>query len=155
LARTAIKLDASDPDLDLNARARRLGPVVPNPTLSNSSIFNQAHAHGASQFRPSNSSQTIYPSSGSAGSNAPQNPAVSLLAARSRLAAEAEEEFSNIGRKGMPGRRFLDVMMVRQVLLMREKGAKNEEIEEKLGLRKGIVGKLGGKNVVSVGGVVS
>lgn len=80
---------------------------------------------------------------------------MSLLAARSRLAAEAEEEFSNIGRKGTPGRRFLDVTMVRQVLLMREKGAKNEEIEEKLGLRKGIVGKLGGKNVVSVGGVVS
>lgn len=80
----------------------------------------------------------------------PQNPAVSLLAAREKLATEAEEEFSNIGRKGASGRRFLDVLTVRQVLQMREKGIRAEEIEERLGLRRGGVEKLGARGVVGI-----
>ena len=137
----AIDLDSSDPDLDLNARARKLGPVVPNPTLSNSSTFNQAHGH----LHQSSASQTVFPSR-----TAAQNPAVRLLEARERLAAEAEEEFANVGKKGAAGRKFMDVYTIRQVLQMREKGISSQEIEGKLGLRKGTVGVLGGKGVVSL-----
>jgi hypothetical protein len=137
----AIDLDSSDPDLDLNARARKLGPVVANPTLSNSSTFNQAHEN----LHRSHASQTVFPSPSAA-----QNPAVRLLEARERLAAEAEEEFGNVGKKGAAGRRYLDVYTVRQVLQMREKGISSQEIEGKLGLRKGVVGVLGGKDVVGL-----
>lgn len=139
----AINLDSSDPDLELehNRRARMLGPVVANPTLSNSSTFNQAHGN----FRPSNASQTIFPSAG--GSYGRANPAVSLLAARERIAAEAEEEFGNIGRRGVADRKFLDVFTLRQVLQMRDNGVTHGEIEEKLGLKRGSVGVLGKKDV--------
>lgn len=133
--KTAINLDASDPDMALNERARKLGPVETHPTLSHSSTFNP---------------QSVYPASGP---GIAENPAVSLLVARQRLAGEAEEEFSNIGRKGQPGRRFLDAITVRQVLQMREKGVTSAEIEEKLGLGKGVVEVLGRRNVVGLQGV--
>ena len=78
---------------------------------------------------------------------------MSLLTARYRLAEEAEREFSEIGRRGAAGRRFLDVVTLRQVLVLRdERGMSAGEIEEALGLKKGVVGMLGGKGrVVGVG----
>jgi len=98
----------------------------------------------------SNPAQTIFPGAGSGGR---QNPAVSLLTARYRLAEEAEREFSNMGRKGGEGRQFLDVVTLRQVLILRdEKGLEGEEIERRLGLRRGVVGQLGGRGVVGVAG---
>lgn len=75
---------------------------------------------------------------------------MSLLAAREKIAAEAEEEFSNIGKKDVPGRRFLDVYTLRQVLQMRSNGITAEEIEENLGLKRGSVGLLGRKDVFGV-----
>jgi hypothetical protein len=75
------------------------------------------------------------------------------LTARYRLAEEAELEFSNIGRKGREGRQFLDVVTIRQILVLRdEKGLGEGEIEERLGLRKGVVGRLGGKGLVEASG---
>ena len=74
---------------------------------------------------------------------------MSLLTARYRLAEEAELEFSNIGRKGSEGRQFLDVVTIRQILVLRdEKGLGEGEIERRLGLRKGVVGRLGRKGLV-------
>ena len=154
----AINLDASDPDLDpaYTARLSQLGPVQPSPTMSNSSTFNtSASANNPfssssppqSHFQPSASSpgQSVFPSG--------MNPAVALLQARERLAQEAEEEFENLGRKGAPGRRFLDVVTIRQVLMMRDDlGKEDAEIEAQLGLRKGIVRKLGPRGVVSGAG---
>lgn len=75
---------------------------------------------------------------------------MSLLTARYRIAAEAEEEFENTGRKGSGGRRFLDVVTLRQVLVLRKKGMGEGAIEEALGLRAGSVGKLGRRGVVGV-----
>jgi hypothetical protein len=76
-----------------------------------------------------------------------------LLAARSRIAREAEEEFENLGRRGSPGRSFLDVVTIRQVLMMRdEQGKGAEEIERTLGLRKGVVGKLGPRGLYTGAG---
>jgi hypothetical protein len=126
--------------------------------MSNSSTFNtsasaynqsssQSHQspHGNFQPSPSSPSQSIFPSG--------TNPAIALLQARERLAQEAEEEFENLGRRGAAGRRFLDVVTIRQVLMMRDDLRKGEEeIEQQLGLEKGVVGKLGSRGVVSGAG---
>ena len=73
--------------------------------------------------------------------------------ARSRLAQEAEEEFENLGRRGSPGRSFLDVVTIRQVLMMRDEQKKSaEEIERTLGLRKGLVARLGPRGLYSGAG---
>ena len=81
------------------------------------------------------------------------NPAVWLLTARYRLAEEAEREFSRLGKGGGEGRGFVDVVTLRQVLVLRdEKGLEGAEIERKLGLKRGIVGLLGRRGVVGVGG---
>jgi hypothetical protein len=104
-----------------------------------------------SSFIPSNPSQTIFPSAQQRPGGR-VNPAVSLLTARYRLAEEAEKEFAEIGRTGAKGRQFLDVVTLSQVLVMREKGVSGDEIERKLGLRKGVVGRLGGRGVVGVAG---
>ena len=71
-----------------------------------------------------------------------------MLAARDRLAQEAEREFDEVARRGRgaQGRQFLDVGLLRHVLMLRdEKGLSGEEIERRLGLRKGIVARLGAK----------
>jgi len=76
-----------------------------------------------------------------------------LLQARERLAEEAENEFENLGRRGANGRRFLDVITIRQVLRMRDDFGRGErEIEEQFGLKKGMVGRLGMKGVVTGAG---
>ncbi|CAG8978847.1 hypothetical protein HYALB_00008502 [Hymenoscyphus albidus] len=141
----------------LNARLQSLGPVTPNPTFSPSSTFSNApllrHSHQSPtqnstrnspphNFTPSSSSpeQSIFPS-------ATQNPAVSLLTARYRLAEEAEREFEGLGKRGSQGRRFLDVVVIRQILMLRAKGMRDEGIEEVLELRRGVVKMLGGKGV--------
>ncbi|CAG8956691.1 hypothetical protein HYFRA_00012235 [Hymenoscyphus fraxineus] len=141
----------------LNARLQSLGPVTPNPTFSPSSTFSNApvlrHSHQSPtqnstqnspppNFTPSSSSpgQSIFPS-------AAQNPAVSLLTARYRLAEEAEREFEGLGKKGSQGKRFLDVVIIRQILMLRAKGMRDEGIEEVLELRRGVVKMLGGKGV--------
>ncbi|KAH7342343.1 hypothetical protein BKA65DRAFT_400445 [Rhexocercosporidium sp. MPI-PUGE-AT-0058] len=143
----AITADSSDPDLALNARLKTLGPVQPNPTQSNSSTF---HSHStstssfndpslsATQFRASRSNplQTIFPSS----SNSNTDSTVSLLTARYRLASEAEDEFAQTGKStAAKGRQFLDVLTLRQILVLRdEKGVEAGEIERMLGLRGGL-----------------
>jgi len=66
-----------------------------------------------------------------------------VLQARQRLQEEAEEESLNVGRKGFPGRRFVDVSTVRQALLLRQKGEGEEDVERKLGFRKGRLSVLG------------
>ncbi|TGO65882.1 hypothetical protein BOTNAR_0073g00070 [Botryotinia narcissicola] len=146
----SISFDASDPDIGLNSRLRELSPITPSPTLSNSSTFNQASAQdpitSGKNFMPSAStpSQSIFPTA--------NNPAVTLLTARSRIAEEAERDFEKIGRKGFQGRKYLDVATIRTVLVYRSEGMNDIEIEERLELRRGIVKSLGG-NVVSVAGV--
>ncbi|KAH0537497.1 hypothetical protein FGG08_005715 [Glutinoglossum americanum] len=80
-----------------------------------------------------------------------RNPALALLAARSRLAEEAGAEALSAGKKGFPGRRFVDVVTVRQALRLRDgEGVADGEVERRLGLRRGVVGKLGRRGVVGV-----
>ena len=54
-----------------------------------------------------------------------------------------------MGKKGFPGRRFLDVVTIRQVLVMRdERRIEEEEIERRLELEVGTVRRLGPRGIV-------
>ena len=58
-----------------------------------------------------------------------------------------------MGKTSSPGRSFLDVVTIRQVLVMRDEQKKDAaEIEQTLRLRKGVVGKLGPRGVFSGAG---
>lgn len=73
------------------------------------------------------------------------------MEARQRLQGEADKEFEGLGRKSSGGRRFLDVIIIRQILMMRdERGLEEADIEKRLGLAPGVVGKLGPKGVIAV-----
>ncbi|KAL8900936.1 MAG: hypothetical protein Q9192_000818 [Flavoplaca navasiana] len=148
----AINLDASDPHFAKSLRS--LGPVKPSSTLSNSSTFSPtspSHPSSSptSSVQDSSNSQTqpqIFP-------NHLLNPALQILSRRSELAEEAEAEFTRL-RGGGEGRRFLDVVKIREILALRDgKGMGEAEIERRLGLRRGVVGQLGGRGVVSEAGL--
>lgn len=77
-----------------------------------------------------------------------KNPALMVLTARENLLQQAEVEFAKTGR-GDGGKSFLDVSTIRELLQLRdEKGMGGDEIEKRLGLAQGVVGKLGPRGVV-------
>lgn len=126
----AIDLDAHDPHFA--ASLRSIGPVTPNPTMSNSSTFN------AASRRPS-----VFP-------DADNNPALLVVSSRARITRLAEQEQEAFGRPSHPGREFLDALTIRQVLSMRDRQRLSPgDIERLLRLRKGVVDRLGEKGVVS------
>lgn len=146
----AISLDARDPDFA--ASLRSLGPVQPNSTRSNTSTFTSSSRSTPATTRPRTNDpsppqgQNIFP-------NPAQNPALRILEARDRLAAEAEEEFTR-GRLGGKGRRFLDLGTIREVIALRdEKMLPATEIESKMGLAEGVVDSLVAVRGVRVGKV--
>ncbi|KAH7048393.1 hypothetical protein B0J12DRAFT_113959 [Macrophomina phaseolina] len=164
----AINLDAADPAYA--AQLRSLGAVDPNPYTSNSST--SPYEPQRRPAEPNSNTSATSTSSPSARDNLPDfstgpnpfgpptgapmpsrmhNPALTILSARERLAAEAEQEFANLGRKGAAGRTFLDVVELRKVLVLRDQRGKAEgEIERQLGLRQGVVGRLGPKGALEV-----
>ncbi|OGE58330.1 hypothetical protein PENARI_c001G05888 [Penicillium arizonense] len=125
----AIDMDGRDPDFA--ASLRSIGPVNPVPTYSNSSTVS----------RPG-PMQTIFPQS--------SNPALLVINARQRLNKLAEEEAESFGVAGHPGRQFLDALTIQQVLTMRDKqGMSRRQIEKFLGLKNGVVDRLGNDEIVS------
>lgn len=127
----------------LAERLRQIGVVQPNPTYSPSSTAS-----------PTTSSPHEPYGSGGRGTGGPvfpspsNNPVLSALEARERLSREAEEEFESLGVSGGQGRRFLTSGMIRDVLVMRERGARDEEIEHRFNLKKGVVRRLGPRDMV-------
>jgi hypothetical protein len=96
---------------------------------------------------PNNPAQPFRP----VGPDPRRNPAIAILEARSRLQDEAEREFMEAGRRGHDGRKFLDVYTIRQILTMRdERGRSPGEIEKALGLKSGVVERLGMQGVVEL-----
>lgn len=134
---TAIALEGSDPTFAQSLRD--LGPVTPSSTYSNSSTVSSP---------PHSSSPTFPPTQQFA-----SNPALQILSARSRLAAEADRDFARAARARSGSddarRRFVDSTILRQVLVLRDvHGVPGEEIERRLALQRGLVGRLGPKGVV-------
>ena len=134
----AINLDASDPDFARSLRS--LGPVQPNPTMSQTSTFPQPS-------NPNNPEQAPRP----VGPDPHKNPAIAVLDARAKLQEQADQEFMDAGRRGHGGRQFLDVFTIRQILTLRDERSKSAaEIEKALGLKKGVVERLGMAGVVGL-----
>lgn len=146
----AINLDASDPVYA--SKLRQIGAVQPNPFISpehssdSQSITPPGHSYKArrlpSQIQPGlpNLSQ-FFP-------DAHLNPALRILQARQQLQDEAERELEMLGRKGFEGRRFLRSGEIRDVLALREAGVVAEEIENRMGLRKGLIRVLAPRDIV-------
>ena len=71
-----------------------------------------------------------------------------VLAAREHLQQQAEIEFARTGR-GDGRKSFLDISTIRELILLRdEKGMGGADIEKKLGLAHGVVGRLGPSGVI-------
>ncbi|ROV92808.1 hypothetical protein VPNG_09113 [Cytospora leucostoma] len=147
----AIREDGADPQVsspeytlrpDYAQRLREVGVVQPNPTYSSSSTASDAYG----QLQQTEHSGPVFPSPSS-------NTVLTALDARARLEQEAEEEFESLGLSSGQGRRFLTSGMIRDVLVMRNRGASEEDIENRLNLRKGLVKKLGPRSLYQpVGG---
>ncbi|QDS68884.1 hypothetical protein FKW77_007656 [Venturia effusa] len=149
----AINLDASDPVYASNLR--NLGVVDSNPFHSNSSTQNSSKQNHVPDFAPPPNSRnpaydhnSPFPYPSAANMNPASNPALRILQARGQLQDQADKEFENIGRRKFQGRQFLDVTMISQVLLARRNGASDQEIEKRMGLKPGIVARLGRNGVV-------
>ncbi|KAH8700198.1 hypothetical protein BGW36DRAFT_425031 [Talaromyces proteolyticus] len=129
----AIDLDARDPHFA--ASLRSIGPVTPNPTMSNSSTFN-------SSTPLTTTSPSVFPDA--------NNPALLVLSSRTRITKAAEQEQEVFGRQSHQGREFLDVLTIRQALQMRDRqGLSMAEIERLLRLKKGVMLRLGERGLVS------
>ncbi|KAI1811839.1 hypothetical protein GGS20DRAFT_72855 [Poronia punctata] len=166
-----------DFDLDLNAltnptyasRLQKMGVATPYPTYSPSSTA------GSGPFTPppppppatqNNNTNNIKPAPStytetSSSLNQPPSPSrshikppppppraqrnrtLNALEARESLQALAEAEFENASR----GREFLDAATLRRALLLQKRGVDDKSIEERLGLKKGVVKRLGLKGV--------
>lgn len=141
----AIREDGYDPHMsfpgnmiqpDLAKRLREIGVVKPNPTYSNSSTATTLSAQPHSQLEQTKNSGPIFPA-------ASQNSVLSALEARRRVQREAEAEFENLGLSSSQGRNFLHAGMIRDILVMREKGADATAIENRFNLKRGLVKRLG------------
>ncbi|KAI6903050.1 hypothetical protein KC318_g10330 [Hortaea werneckii] len=135
----AINLDASDPDFAQSLRS--IGPVQPNPTLSPTSAFPN----------PGNPNKNLTQAPRPLGPRPRENPTLVALDSRAKLQEAADAEFPMAGKRGHEGRQFLDVYMIRQILIERDvQGRSAEEIERKMGLKRGVVERLGGKGIVQL-----
>ncbi|SPO06121.1 uncharacterized protein DNG_08810 [Cephalotrichum gorgonifer] len=113
-------------------RLHRMGIVNPTPTFSASSRASHEPAPSPRQDLDAR----FYPSPAN-------NPTLASLEARRHLQERADAEFEALGRRGSPGREFLDVITICRALAMREKGTSAEQIESRLNLKAGVVARLG------------
>ncbi|KAH8906301.1 hypothetical protein BR93DRAFT_969506 [Coniochaeta sp. PMI_546] len=128
---------------DFAARLRQMGAVQPNPLFSNSSTAGPRGGPGSAD--PSTQYQSPpTPSWPSARDNA----TLGVLEARRRLEEQAEAELENMGRASDKGKELLDVGTIRRVLLLRQQGVGDRDIELRFGLRPGLVKRLGPPGVV-------
>ena len=64
---------------------------------------------------------------------------------------EADIEYARTGQKAHEGRQFLDVYTIRDILAERdEKSRSAVDIERKMGLKSGVVARLGAKGIVGL-----
>lgn len=79
-----------------------------------------------------------------------------ILTRRRAIQRAAEAEFAGtLEAQGEEYQRsFLDVVTLRRVLVLRDRGVSERQIEREMGLREGLVGRLGRREVVRPAGVV-
>lgn len=141
-----INTTSTKEDIKFTTSLRNLGPVDPSSSFP-PPLF--------PPLPPSERQQQDSPTSSS--SFHANNAALRILAARERIAADAQlqavaEGAGDKGGKGR-GREYLPVGLLRMVLGMRDdRRWQGKEIESRLGLKKGVVERLGGKGVVSLVG---
>lgn len=126
------------------ARLRELGAVDPRPLFSNSSTAGPRPGGGGDSGDP-NAAQPSRPPNWP---SARDNVTLGVLEARRRLEEQAEAEMESMGRASDQGRELVDVGTVRRVLLLRQQGVGDREIEERFGLKTGVVRRLGPAGVV-------
>ena len=68
--------------------------------------------------------------------------------ARERTNRLWEEESESLGRSSFQGRTLISAQQIREVLELKERGLATGEIEKRLRLRSGLVGKLGAGVIV-------
>ncbi|KAF2437179.1 hypothetical protein EJ08DRAFT_691480 [Tothia fuscella] len=169
----AINLDASDPQYASNLH--KLGIVNPQTQFSHPSdpqrqsqsqgqsqsqsqspsaqspIASSPTAHAPDFYSPPTSNPTSnHPFQDQYSMNPSSNPALLILKARQELQDKADREADMVGRRGFEGKEFVEVHLVREALRMRGERVEDAVIERKLGLKGGVVRRLGGRGVVEV-----
>ncbi|KAH6620275.1 hypothetical protein C7974DRAFT_415488 [Boeremia exigua] len=141
-----VDMDARDPAFA--SRLSSLGAVQPNPHYSPTS---------RSQFDPQPRSQRgdvlgdmMQAPPQSAFPDPRNNPVLRVLEARRTIADEAEDEISNVGRRGFEGRKYVDAGVIQLALMRQARGEPAERIENALGIKKGRLSVLGAGKVGAV-----
>jgi hypothetical protein len=91
--------------------------------------------------------QNIFP--GTAGRSGVTNPAIVVVNARERIGKVWEEERDSLGRGSFAGRTMLSAGELAEIIQMRDDGIVDGEIEKKMRLSEGLVGRLGVRGVVT------
>ncbi|KAH6609027.1 hypothetical protein Trco_002373, partial [Trichoderma cornu-damae] len=136
----AIRADAMDPDFapaDFSRRLHQMGIVQPNPTFSPSSTAS-----------PNLSPESLAVPPGPLFPPAKLNATLSVLESRRRLQGIADEDLEIMGRNG-GRRRLADMRTILNAVQMLNSGIPAADIEEKLRLTPGFLGKLGPAGVLT------
>lgn len=138
-----IDLDGRDPQF--SSKLRALGPAMP--------VGDARPQHGAlpTSSQPplgqQGDGQNIFPSK--AGSSGVVNPAIVIVNARERIGKIWEEERDALGKGSFSGRTMLSAGELAEVLQLRDEGMVDGDIEKKMRLSRGLVGRLGVRGVVA------
>lgn len=118
-------------DAAFSQRLRQMGIATPNPTMSNSStaspIAGSLSTHAASR------------------SPSQQNTTLNALDARRRIQESVDIQSQNPSA----GREYVDVGVLRQILMMQDRGFAAPDIEKRLRLKSGVVARVGPPGVVA------
>lgn len=118
-------------DAAFSQRLRQMGIATPNPTMSNSSTASPiagSSLHAARNRAP-----------------AQQNTTLNALDARRRIQESVDVQSQNPSA----GREYVDVGVLRQILMMRDRGHAAPDIEKHLRLKSGVVGRVGPPGVIA------
>jgi hypothetical protein len=117
--------------------------------LPSSRISSSPTAHSPDFYSPpTQNPSTNHPFPDAYSRNPSSNPALLILQARQQLQDKADRELDGVGRRGFEGREFVDVHALREALILRRKGMNGRDIEGRLGLKGGVLDRLGGMGVV-------
>ncbi|OAP55081.1 hypothetical protein AYL99_10781 [Fonsecaea erecta] len=130
-----VELDARDPQF--GSALRRVGAARPvTERKPDEDTF-------PTSSQPMHSGQNIFPSDAN-------NPAMMLVQARKRTAAQWESDLETQGRPNFGGRTLLSVKDIKEALTLRDElGKSPQEIERQMRLKPGVLDQLVAKGVVA------